>query len=29
MDKDFLVELAKKIYHLTVLFPKKEPLRYK
>ncbi|MFH1894657.1 MAG: DeoR family transcriptional regulator [Patescibacteria group bacterium] len=29
MDKDFLVQLAKKIYHLTVLFPKKEPLRYK
>ena len=29
MEKDFLVQLAKKIYHLTVLFPKKEPLRYK
>ena len=29
MEKDFLVQLAKKIYHLTILFPKKEPLRYK
>jgi len=29
MDRDFLVQLAKKVYHLTVLFPKKEPLRYK
>ncbi len=29
MDKDFLVQLAKKIYRLTILFPKKEPLRYK
>jgi len=29
MDKDFLVQLTKKFYHLTVLFPKKEPLRYK
>ncbi len=29
MEKDFLVQLAKKVYHLTILFPKKEPLRYK
>ena len=29
MDKDFLVQLAKKVYQLTILFPKKEPLRYK
>jgi hypothetical protein len=29
MEKDFLVQLTKKLYHLTMLFPKKEPLRYK
>jgi hypothetical protein len=29
MDKEFLVQLTKKLYHLTVLFPKKEPLRCK
>ena len=29
MDKDNLVELTKKVYKLTLLFPKKEPLRYK
>lgn len=29
MDKDFLVQLTKKLYQLTVLFPKKEPLRWK
>jgi len=29
MKKEFLIELTKKIYHLTLLFPKKEPLRYK
>ena len=29
MDKNNLVELTNKVYKLTVLFPKKEPLRYK
>jgi hypothetical protein len=29
MEKDFLVQLAKNVYQLTLLFPKKEPLRYK
>lgn len=29
MDKDFLIELTNKLYRLTLLFPKKEPLRYK
>ena len=29
MDKDNLVELTNKVYKLTLLFPKKEPLRYK
>ena len=27
--KEKLIELTKKVYHLTLLFPKKEPLRYK
>jgi len=27
--KDQLIELTKRIYRLTLLFPKKEPLRYK
>ncbi len=27
--KEKLIELTKKIYRLTLLFPKKEPLRYK
>ena len=29
MNKDFLIELTKNLYRLTLLFPKKEPLRYK
>ena len=29
MDKNNLIELTNKVYKLTVLFPKKEPLRYK
>jgi hypothetical protein len=29
MDKTSLIKLSKEIYRLTVLFPKKEPLRYK
>lgn len=29
MSKEILIELTKKIYRLTILFPKKEPLRYK
>lgn len=29
MDKEDLLQLTKELYHLTVLFPKKEPLRYK
>ena len=29
MNKEFLIELTDKLYKLTVLFPKKEPLRYK
>jgi hypothetical protein len=29
MEKDFLVQLAKDVYQSTLLFPKKEPLRYK
>lgn len=29
MDKDFLINLTNNLYRLTVLFPKKEPLRYK
>lgn len=29
MDKSFLVQLTNNLYHLTLLFPKKEPLRYK
>jgi len=29
MDKDFLIQLTNKLYKLTLLFPKKEPLRYK
>ncbi len=28
MDKKIFIELAQEIYKLTVLFPKKEPLRY-
>ena len=29
MNKEYLVDLTKKLYRLTLLFPKKEPLRYK
>ncbi len=29
MDKKELIELTNKLYKLTLLFPKKEPLRYK
>lgn len=29
MDRDFLIQLTKKLYQMTLLFPKKEPLRYK
>jgi len=29
MDRDFLIRLTNNLYHLTLLFPKKEPLRYK
>lgn len=29
MDKNFLIQLTTNLYHLTLLFPKKEPLRYK
>jgi len=28
MDKDFLIDTTKQIYRVTLLFPKKEPLRY-
>lgn len=29
MDKEYLIQLTNSIYRLTLLFPKKEPLRYK
>ena len=29
MDKNFLIQLTAELYRLTLLFPKKEPLRYK
>ena len=29
MNKEFLIELTNNLYRLTLLFPKKEPLRYK
>ena len=29
MDKEYFIQLTKNIYRLTLLFPKKEPLRYK
>ena len=29
MDKNFVTQLTSDLYHLTLLFPKKEPLRYK
>ncbi len=29
MDKEYLIKITNDIYRLTLLFPKKEPLRYK
>ena len=29
MDKEILIQLTVDLYRLTLLFPKKEPLRYK
>ncbi len=29
MDKNYLIKLTSNLYRLTLLFPKKEPLRYK
>jgi len=29
VDKDFLIKLTNNLYRLTLLFPQKEPLRYK
>jgi len=29
MDKNYLIQLTNNLYKLTLLFPKKEPLRYK
>ncbi|MDP3733476.1 MAG: hypothetical protein Q8Q91_02930, partial [Candidatus Daviesbacteria bacterium] len=29
MDKNYLIGLTQNLYRLTLLFPKKEPLRYK
>jgi hypothetical protein len=29
MDRDFLIQLTNDIYKLTILFPQKEPLRYR
>ena len=29
MDKSYLIQLTNNLYRLTLLFPKKEPLRYK
>ncbi len=29
MDRDFLLKITNEFYRLTLLFPKKEPLRYK
>lgn len=29
MDKNFLIQFTNNLYRLTLLFPKKEPLRYK
>jgi len=29
MNKDYLIQLTNNLYRLTLLFPKKEPLRYK
>lgn len=29
MEKDYLLQITNEVYRLTLLFPKKEPLRYK
>ena len=29
MDKNYLIQVTQNLYRLTLLFPKKEPLRYK
>jgi len=29
MEKEYFIQLTKELYRLTLLFPKKEPLRYK
>lgn len=29
MDRDFYIQLTQELYKITLLFPKKEPLRYK
>jgi hypothetical protein len=29
MDKEFIIDLTRRVYRQTLLFPKKEPLRYK
>lgn len=29
LDKEYLIQLTQNLYRLTLLFPKKEPLRYK
>ncbi|MEA3344344.1 MAG: hypothetical protein U9Q16_01515, partial [Patescibacteria group bacterium] len=29
MDKEKLIEITNRVYKITLLFPKKEPLRYK
>ncbi len=29
MNKDYIIQLTQNLYRLTLLFPKKEPLRYK
>ncbi len=29
MDREYLIAITNEAYHLTLLFPKKEPLRYK
>jgi len=29
MDREYIIKLTNKLYQLTLLFPKKEPLRYK
>ena len=29
MNKEFLIQLTQNLYRLTLLFPKKDPIRYK